>query len=231
MLSAFLTTVDGSVRVGGPRLSCSSCLRCIGGRSRRRQGGRQVGRTDCRRDGHRRRRDGIGDDRHRGQVQLEAGSAAAVHDRRGAARRPRRQAGRGYRRSTPAGSSVTAEAAVNEEVTVAAGVAPSIETSPGAGDDDRVERATSRCAMPANLMQAVENVPGVSQVSEGQAAVPAVRGLARGRTLILHRRRPRHVGAPRRSERDVHGSRRSIEGVDVARGPDRSPTDRMRSAA
>ena len=39
--------------------------------------------------------------------------------------------------------------------------------------------------MPANLVQALENVAGVNQVSEGQAAVPAVRGLARGRTLIL----------------------------------------------
>ena len=34
-------------------------------------------------------------------------------------------------------------------------------------------------------MQALENVAGVNQVSEGQAAVPAIRGLARGRTLIL----------------------------------------------
>ena len=38
---------------------------------------------------------------------------------------------------------------------------------------------------PENLMQALETVPGINQVSEGHAAVPAVRGLARGRTLLL----------------------------------------------
>ena len=38
---------------------------------------------------------------------------------------------------------------------------------------------------PANLTQALETVAGVSTVSEGHAAVPAIRGLARGRTLIL----------------------------------------------
>jgi outer membrane receptor protein involved in Fe transport len=38
---------------------------------------------------------------------------------------------------------------------------------------------------PESLMQAIETVPGVSQVSEGHASVPAVRGMAGGRTLIL----------------------------------------------
>jgi outer membrane receptor protein involved in Fe transport len=71
---------------------------------------------------------------------------------------------------------------------------------------------------PANLMQAVENVPGVSQVSEGQSAVPAVRGLARGRTLILV------DGSRVSSERRVGPSASFMdptvaEGVDVARGP------------
>ena len=42
---------------------------------------------------------------------------------------------------------------------------------------------------PENLMQALETVPGVNQVSEGHASVPAIRGLARGRTLLLDRRR------------------------------------------
>jgi len=112
---------------------------------------------------------------------------------------------------------VTVEAAVSEEVTVAAGVAPSIETSPGAAMTmvsarDMVMRA------PANLMQAVENVPGVSQVSEGQAAVPAVRGLARGRTLVLI------DGGRVTSERRVGPSATFmdpaiVDGVDIARGP------------
>ena len=71
---------------------------------------------------------------------------------------------------------------------------------------------------PTNLMQAIENVAGVNQVSEGQAAVPAIRGLARGRTLILI------DGARVSSERRVGASATFldpslIEGVDVSRGP------------
>ncbi len=112
---------------------------------------------------------------------------------------------------------VTVEAAVSEQVTVASGVAPSIDAAPGAAmtlltSRDLVQRG------PANLMQAVENVPGVSQVSEGQAAVPAVRGLARGRTLILI------DGSRVTSERRVGPSATFmdpsiVESVDVARGP------------
>ena len=67
-------------------------------------------------------------------------------------------------------------------------------------------------------MQAIENVAGVNQVSEGQAAVPAIRGLARGRTLILI------DGARVSSERRAGPSATFldptvVEGIDVARGP------------
>ena len=62
-------------------------------------------------------------------------------------------------------------------------------------------------------------MPGVNQVSEGQAAVPAVRGLARGRTLDPDRRQPRHLRAARRSERDLHGSVDASTAIDIARGP------------
>jgi hemoglobin/transferrin/lactoferrin receptor protein len=67
-------------------------------------------------------------------------------------------------------------------------------------------------------MQALETVPGVSQVSEGHAAVPAVRGLARGRTLFLI------DGGRVTAERRVGPSATfldpaSIEGIDIARGP------------
>lgn len=109
------------------------------------------------------------------------------------------------------------EAAVTEEVTVTAGVAPSIEATLGSAmtmvsRNDLVQRGV------ANLMHAVENVPGVSQVSEGQAAVPALRGLARGRTLVLI------DGSRVSSERRVGPSATFmdpaiVEGVDVARGP------------
>jgi hemoglobin/transferrin/lactoferrin receptor protein len=111
---------------------------------------------------------------------------------------------------------VHVEAAVTEELTVS-GVAPSIEATPGAGLTMLASRDVQLRA-PANLMQAIENVPGVGQVSEGQAAVPAVRGLARGRTLILI------DGSRVNSERRVGPSATFmdpsiVEGIDVARGP------------
>jgi outer membrane receptor protein involved in Fe transport len=105
---------------------------------------------------------------------------------------------------------------VNEVVTVS-GSAASIETSPGAGTATLTATEIQTRA-PANLVQALENVAGINQVSEGQAAVPAVRGLARGRTLILI------DGARVSSERRVGPSATYldpdvVEGVEVARGP------------
>ncbi len=109
------------------------------------------------------------------------------------------------------------ESAFTEEVNVAAGVAPSIDAAPGAGLTLVTGREIAMRA-PTNLLQTLENVPGVSQVSEGQAAVPTVRGLARGRTLILI------DGGRLSSERRAGASASfldpaSIAGVDVARGP------------
>jgi hemoglobin/transferrin/lactoferrin receptor protein len=71
---------------------------------------------------------------------------------------------------------------------------------------------------PENLMQALETVPGINQVSEGHAAVPAVRGLARGRTLLLI------DGGRVTAERRVGPSGTFldpsvVEGIDIARGP------------
>ena len=105
---------------------------------------------------------------------------------------------------------------LNESVTVS-GSAPSIESTPGAATASLSARDVS-VRQPANLMQAIENVAGVNQVSEGQAAVPAIRGLARGRTLSLI------DGARVSSERRVGASATFldpslIEGVDVSRGP------------
>jgi outer membrane receptor protein involved in Fe transport len=111
---------------------------------------------------------------------------------------------------------LTAVPLVNEVVTVS-GSAASIETSPGAGTAT-LTATEIQTRTPANLAQALENVAGINQVSEGQAAVPAVRGLARGRTLILV------DGARVSSERRVGPSATYldpdvIEGVEVARGP------------
>lgn len=111
---------------------------------------------------------------------------------------------------------ITVAPLVHEVVTVS-GSAGSIETTPAAGTAT-LTSTEIRTRTPANLIQALENVAGVSQVSEGQAAVPAVRGLARGRTLILI------DGARVSSERRVGPSATYldpdvIESIEVARGP------------
>jgi len=111
---------------------------------------------------------------------------------------------------------VTITPLVSESLVVS-GSAPSISSTPAAGTTTISGRDVS-VRQPTNLMQAIENVAGVNQVSEGQAAVPAVRGLARGRTLILI------DGARVSSERRVGPSATfmnpaMIESVDVARGP------------
>jgi iron complex outermembrane recepter protein len=105
---------------------------------------------------------------------------------------------------------------VSESLTIS-GSAPSIVSTPGAGTTT-VSGRDIAVRQPANLMQALENVAGVNQVSEGQAAVPALRGLARGRTLILI------DGARVSSERRAGPSATfmdptAMESVDVSRGP------------
>ena len=111
---------------------------------------------------------------------------------------------------------ITITALVSEGLTVT-GSAPGIESTPAAGTTTLSGRDVN-VRQPANLMQAIENVAGVNQVSEGQAAVPAVRGLARGRTVIVI------DGARVTSERRAGPSATYldpsiVDGVDVARGP------------
>ena len=111
---------------------------------------------------------------------------------------------------------VTVAPLVSESVMVS-GSAPSIEATPAAGATS-VSGRDIAVRQPTNLMQAIENVAGVNQVSEGQAAVPAIRGFARGRTLILL------DGARVSSERRAGPSATFldpmvVEGIDVARGP------------
>jgi hemoglobin/transferrin/lactoferrin receptor protein len=105
---------------------------------------------------------------------------------------------------------------VNESLVVT-GSAPGIVSAPGSATTSLSGRDIA-VRQPSNLMQALENVAGINQVSEGQAAVPAIRGLARGRTLILI------DGARVSSERRVGPSATFmdtavVESVDVSRGP------------
>jgi outer membrane receptor protein involved in Fe transport len=111
---------------------------------------------------------------------------------------------------------ITVESLLSEAVTVT-GSAPGIESTPAAGTTTLSGREVD-VRQPTNLAQAIENVAGVNQVSEGQAAVPAVRGLARGRTLIII------DGARVTSERRAGPSASYmdpvvVDSVDVARGP------------
>ena len=100
---------------------------------------------------------------------------------------------------------------------VVAGSAPSVEAAPASGVTV-VPADDIRSRQPANVAQAVENVAGTATVSEGQAAVPAVRGLAGGRTLILidgaRVTAERRVGPQRHLPRPA-----SLEGIEIARGP------------
>jgi hemoglobin/transferrin/lactoferrin receptor protein len=109
------------------------------------------------------------------------------------------------------------EPIAEESVIVTAGAAPQIDATPANGTTI-VPKADIQSRQPFNLTQTVENVAGVSSVSEGQAAVPAIRGLARGRSLILI------DGARVSSERRVGPSATYLDpfvldGVEVARGP------------
>jgi outer membrane receptor protein involved in Fe transport len=112
--------------------------------------------------------------------------------------------------------SIPVDALADESVNVV-GAAPSIDSAPGAATTLLSNLQISRRA-PEHLLQALETVPGVNQVSEGHAAVPAIRGMARGRVLLLI------DGARVTSERRVGPSATFLdpavlEGIDVARGP------------
>jgi hemoglobin/transferrin/lactoferrin receptor protein len=106
---------------------------------------------------------------------------------------------------------------LTDEALIVLGAAPSINTTPASATTILSGTQISQ-RNPEHLMQALETVPGINQVSEGHAAVPAVRGLARGRTLFLI------DGGRVSAERRVGPSATFldpsvVEGVDVARGP------------
>jgi outer membrane receptor protein involved in Fe transport len=106
---------------------------------------------------------------------------------------------------------------LRDEALTVLGAAPSITTGAAAGTTILSGTHIAQRS-PENLMQALETVPGINQVSEGHAAVPAVRGLARGRTLFLI------DGGRVTAERRVGPSGTFldpsvIEGIDIARGP------------
>ncbi len=106
---------------------------------------------------------------------------------------------------------------VIETVTVTMGTAPHIEAAPASalttvGREDIEQRHTLR------LADLLENIPGTGRLEEGHSVVPSLRGLARGRTLILL------DGARISAERRAGPSASYLdpfflESLEVARGP------------
>ena len=79
---------------------------------------------------------------------------------------------------------VRLEPAFRESVTVTSGAAPNIEDTPAAapvvvGAEELEQRK------PAHIAEAIATTPGVALRGEGPPAVPVVRGLAGGRTLLI----------------------------------------------
>ncbi len=104
-----------------------------------------------------------------------------------------------------------------EDLTVTAGSPTRTGTTPASALDlvTQEELAQSR---PSRLIDAIEGIPGVGRISAGHAGVPSIRGLARGRTLILL------DGARVISERRVGPSASYLDPffldrVEVVRGP------------
>ncbi len=111
---------------------------------------------------------------------------------------------------------LVAEAAVAESVDVT-GAAPAIDVSAGASTSI-VTAADLTLRHPQTVGEILENIPGVSVISEGQSATPAIRGLSRGRTSIM-------VDGSRASSERRAGANASfldpgiVERVEIARGP------------
>jgi outer membrane receptor protein involved in Fe transport len=108
------------------------------------------------------------------------------------------------------------EAAIAESVDVS-GSAPAIDVSAGVSTS-LVTAADITLRHPITVGDILENIPGVTVISEGQSATPAIRGLARGRTSIM-------VDGSRASSERRAGANASfldpgiVERVEVARGP------------
>jgi hypothetical protein len=74
--------------------------------------------------------------------------------------------------------------AARTELTVRTDVAPTT-LGPPASAPNLVTREEMERRQPARMTDALAEIPGVGRLEEGQSVVPSVRGLARGRTLIL----------------------------------------------
>ncbi|HEX7830348.1 MAG TPA: TonB-dependent receptor plug domain-containing protein, partial [Thermoanaerobaculia bacterium] len=79
---------------------------------------------------------------------------------------------------------VRLEAAYRESVTVTTGATPNIEGTPASASTIiGMEELEQR--KPSHIVEAIATTPGVAIRGEGPPAVPVVRGLAGGRTMLL----------------------------------------------
>jgi outer membrane receptor protein involved in Fe transport len=112
---------------------------------------------------------------------------------------------------------ITLPPIARDSVTVVSGVAPTLDTLPAsAATVVTLEELEQRA--PQRLFQVLESVAGASKLGDGADSVPALRGLARGRTLILL------DGARVSAERRAGPSAtfvdpESLASVEVLRGP------------
>lgn len=112
---------------------------------------------------------------------------------------------------------LTVTLAAEETVTVEAGASPHTEAPAGSATTTILREDVAQ-RRPPNLTETLTSLPGAGRVGEGLAAAPSLRGLARGRTLILI------DGGRVTSERRVGPSATfldpaTLEAVEVARGP------------
>jgi len=112
---------------------------------------------------------------------------------------------------------VALPATFRDSVTVTSGVAPGIEAPPAAATA-RISQQDLEQRRPQRLAEVLEGIPGASSSGEGPTGVPSVRGLSRGRTLILL------DGARVTSERRAGPSAGFLDpftlaSVEIARGP------------
>ena len=112
---------------------------------------------------------------------------------------------------------VTVRLALAETVTVEAGSTAHTEAPPANAASIVLEKDIEQ-RRPANLAEAIAALPGAGRLEEGQSAVPSLRGLARGRTLLLI------DGARVTAERRAGPSATfldpaTLESVEISRGP------------
>ena len=106
---------------------------------------------------------------------------------------------------------------LTESVMVTSGAAPNIDAPPGSATTS-VPQEVIDVRHPVTLTDVISNIPGASSLSDLHASVPSLRGLARGRTLLLI------DGARVTTERRAGPSATFLDpffldGVEVARGP------------